>query len=182
MRGSRIDLAQADPKLLKGKWSGKPSKMIKMTKLAKRKKILWQQCSGLLRVKGGKSLRRLKKPLLSAAMFQKRRERCRCLLNDFRSHGNWIIIFSDEKTSTVDLVVSKQNERVVSFGKDISEVRNVSYDQASLESKMRVSSFCKKLTAELIMTLKYTAIKMWQSSTTLIMALPPWWNAVWIRK
>ena len=43
-----------------------------------------------------------------------------------KSHGNWIIVFSDEKTFTVDPVVNKQNKRVVSFGKDISEVRNVS--------------------------------------------------------
>ena len=28
MKTSSIDLAQADPKLLKGKWSGKPSKII----------------------------------------------------------------------------------------------------------------------------------------------------------
>ena len=74
----------------------------------------------------GKSLRRLKKPLLSTAMVQKRRERYRHLPNDFKTHGNWIIIFSDEKTFTVDPVVNKQNERVVSFGKDISEVCNVS--------------------------------------------------------
>ena len=62
------------------------------------------------------------KPLLSTAMLQKHRERCRHLLNDFKSHGNRIIIFSDEKTFTEYPVVNKQNERVVSFGKDISKV------------------------------------------------------------
>ena len=37
-----------------------------------------------------------------------------------------VIFFSDEKTFMVDPVVNKQNERVVSFGKDISEVRYLS--------------------------------------------------------
>ena len=97
-----------------------------MTKLAKRKKISVATVSRAVKSEGGKSLRRFKKPLLTTAMVQKRRERCCHLLNDFKSHGNWIIIFSDEKTFTVDPVVNKQNERVAGFGKDTPEVRNVS--------------------------------------------------------
>ena len=88
---------------------------LKMTKLVKRKKISAATVSRAVKSEGGKSLRRLKKSLLSAAMLQKYRERCRHLLNDFKSHGNRTNIFSNEKTFTVDPVVNKQNERIVSF-------------------------------------------------------------------
>ena len=53
---------------------------------------------------------------------KRRLERCRRLL---KSNGNRILIFSDEKTFTVDPVINKQNDRVVSFGQDISTVRYV---------------------------------------------------------
>ena len=39
---------------------------------------------------------------------------------------NHIIIFSDGKTFTVNPVINKQNDCVVSFGQDVSEIRNVS--------------------------------------------------------
>ena len=99
---------------------------LKMTKLLKRKKISVATVFRAVKSEEGKSLRHLKKPLLSAAMLQKHQEQCHHLLNDFKSYGNWIIIFSDEKTFTVDLVMNKQNKHVASFGKDISEVCNVS--------------------------------------------------------
>ena len=40
--------------------------------------------------------------------------------------GIGLSFFSDEKPFTVDPVVNKQNARIVSFGQDISELRNVS--------------------------------------------------------
>ena len=40
--------------------------------------------------------------------------------------GIRLSFFSDEKTFTVDPVVNKQNDRIVSFGQNISELRNVS--------------------------------------------------------
>ena len=59
-------------------------------------------------------------------MKQKRLERGNRLINDLKNHGNRIVIFSHEKTFSVDPVVNKQNDRIVSFGQDISELRNVS--------------------------------------------------------
>ena len=59
-------------------------------------------------------------------MKQKRPERGNRLLNDLKNHGNRIVIFSDKKTFTAVPVVNKQNDRIVSFGQDISELRNVS--------------------------------------------------------
>ena len=59
-------------------------------------------------------------------MKQKRLERGKRLLNDLKNHGNRIVVFSDEKTFTVDPVVNKQNDCIVSFGQDTSELRNVS--------------------------------------------------------
>ena len=60
MKPSRIDLAQAARKLLKGEWSGKPFEndpTLKMTKLAKRKKISVATVSRAIKSEGGKSLR-----------------------------------------------------------------------------------------------------------------------------
>ena len=75
---------------------------------------------------GGKSLRLLKKPFLNRLMIQKRLERSTRFLNDMENHGNRILVFSDEKRFTVDSVFNKQNDRVATFGKDISEIRKVS--------------------------------------------------------
>jgi hypothetical protein len=82
--------------------------------------------SRAVKKEGGKSLRCVERPLLTDRMRDQRRERCRRLLNDLKSHGNRILIFSDEKTFTVDPVFNKQNDRVVSFGQDVSKVRYVS--------------------------------------------------------
>ena len=48
------------------------------------------------------------------------------LLNDLEIHGNRIVIFSDVKTFTVDPVVNKQNDYIINFGQDISELQNAS--------------------------------------------------------
>ena len=95
-----------------------------MTEIAK-KKISVATVSRAVKNESGKSLRRVKRPLLTAAMLQKRRERCGHLFNDLKSHGNRIIIFSDEKTFMVDPVVKKQNDRVVGFDTDISNPASV---------------------------------------------------------
>ena len=96
-----------------------------MTEFAK-KKISVATVSRAVKSEGGKSLMRLKRPLLTSTMAKKRQERCTRIFNDLKSHGNRVIIFSDEKTFTVDPVINKQNDRVVSFGQDISGVRYVS--------------------------------------------------------
>ena len=74
----------------------------------------------------GKSLRLLKKPLLNRLIIQKCLERSTCFLNDMKNHGNRILVFSNEKRFTVDPVFNKQNNRVATFGKDISEICKVS--------------------------------------------------------
>ena len=93
-----------------------------MTEFAKKKKISVATVSRAVKSEGGKSLKHLKRPLLTPAMVHKRHERCSRLLNDMKSHGNRDLIFSDEKTFTVDPVINKQNDRVVSFGQDISDI------------------------------------------------------------
>ena len=112
----KVDLARADTKLLKGKRSGKPS-MIRLSKWhnwRRERRFLWQQCPRLLRVKDGKFEALEETSVKHCNGSEASRERCRRLLNDFKSHGNWIIIVSDEKTFTVDPVMNKQNERVFS--------------------------------------------------------------------
>ena len=97
-----------------------------MNRLAKKKKISVSTVRRAVKIEGGKSLERVKKPLLTAAMKQKRLERGDRLLNDLRNHGNRIVIFSDVKMFTVDPAVKKQNDGIVCFGQGISELRNVS--------------------------------------------------------
>ena len=91
-----------------------------------KKKIFVATVSRAVKSEGGKSLKRPKRPLLTSTMVKKRQERCTRLLNDLKSHSDRVIIFSDEKTFTVDLAINKQNDRVVSFGQDISGVRYAS--------------------------------------------------------
>ena len=93
-----------------------------MTRPARKKKISVSTVSRAVKIEGGKSLQRVKKPLLTAAMKLKRLERGNRLLNDLKNLGNRVVIFSDEKTFTVGAVVNKRNDRIVSLGRDISEV------------------------------------------------------------
>ena len=70
---------------------------------------------------GENSLRRFRKPLLSAAMVQNCLERSTSLLKDLKNHGNRILILSDEKTFTFIPGFNKQNDRVATFENDVSE-------------------------------------------------------------
>ena len=75
---------------------------LKMRALARKKKISASSVSKLVKNMGGKSLRRSKKPLLSETVIQKRLERSTRLLNDMKSHGKRIVIFSDDTFSDRD--------------------------------------------------------------------------------
>ena len=65
--------------------------------------------------RGGISLRHSWIPLLSAAMVQNG------LLNGLKNCGNRFLIFSDNNSFMSDPVFNKQNDRVVTFGNDVSE-------------------------------------------------------------
>ena len=65
---------------------------LKMTRLA-RKDIFVSTVSRAVKIEGGKSIKRVKKPLLTAGMKQKRLERCNRLLNYLKNHRNRIVIF-----------------------------------------------------------------------------------------
>ena len=76
---------------------------------------------------GGKSLVRVERPLLTSAMKQTHLLRCKALLNNLKkARANRIIIFSDEKTWTVDPVRNRQNDRYLSFGDVNESVRTLS--------------------------------------------------------
>ena len=93
----------------------------------RRRKCQSPLCPVLVGQKDGrKNLRRSRKHLLSAAMAMKRLESSACLLNDLKNHKNQILIFSNEKTFTVDPVFNKQNYRVARYRIDISEHCKVS--------------------------------------------------------
>jgi len=65
---------------------------------------------------GGKSLRRIQRPLLSQKQRDSRLERAQKLVKERRRHNPVkIIVFSDEKTFTVDPVFNRQNDRVLTF-------------------------------------------------------------------
>lgn len=119
--------------------SGRPSKLkpddvkaafkknpkMKMTVLAKKKKVSVATVSRAVKKAGGKSLRHVKRPLLSQKHRETRLKRCKLLLNSIKHNGNRIVIFSDEKTFTVDPVINNQNDRVVCFDKSEYGIRNV---------------------------------------------------------
>ena len=99
---------------------------LKITEFAK--KISVATMSRAVKSGGGKSLKHLKKPLLTSTMVKKRQERQTRLLNDLKSHGNPVI--SDEKIFTMDPVINKQNNRVVSFSIRISNQASSIRDDA----------------------------------------------------
>lgn len=99
---------------------------LKMSELAKKKRVSVATISRAVKKEGGKSLRCVQRPLLTERMREQRLLRCRRLLNDLKSHSNRLIIFSDEKVFTVDPVLNKQNDRVISFEQGVSKLRCVS--------------------------------------------------------
>ncbi len=82
--------------------------------------------SRALKKAGGCSLCRIKHPLLTSHQQQVCLEHAKKLLNSIKNSLSRIIIFSDEKTFTVDLVFNRQNDQVVSFGNLADEHRYVS--------------------------------------------------------
>ena len=94
-----------------------------MIRLAQKKKVSVFTMFRMVTKMGGKSLRLSRKLSLSAVMVQKPLEKSPPFLNDTKNHGNRILICSDEKNFTVDLVFNKQNNRVVTFGNDVSVQR-----------------------------------------------------------
>ena len=70
--------------------------------------------SRLVKEIGGKSLRRIKVPLISAEGRERRASRALGLLNDMKSaRPRRIVFFSDEKNFVVDPVFNPQNDRYV---------------------------------------------------------------------
>ena len=70
------------------------------------------------------------RPLLTVHVIKKLQQRCTRLLNDFKSHGNGVINLSDEKNFTVDPVINKKNDRVVSSSHDISGVSTAKHSSS----------------------------------------------------
>ena len=88
-----------------------------------------------------------KLPLTVSGIKQKQKK----LLNNIKNNNNRTIIFSDEKSFTVNYFINKQNDRVVSFDQDISEVGNVSttkYPASVMMLGVDFSSNQKKMTSE----------------------------------
>ena len=98
----------------------------KMTRLEQKKKSSVSTVSRIVKKMGGKSLRCSRNRLLSATMAQKHLERSTRLLNSLKNHGKRIFLFPDEKTFIADPVFNKQNGRIDTFGKDVSEHCRVS--------------------------------------------------------
>eukprot|EP00095_Tigriopus_kingsejongensis_P001128 snap_masked-scaffold1099_size62903-processed-gene-0.6 protein:Tk01128 transcript:snap_masked-scaffold1099_size62903-processed-gene-0.6-mRNA-1 annotation:"kinesin-like protein kif3a isoform x2" len=97
-----------------------------MTSLAKNTNVSKATVSRAVKKAGGKSLRLVERPLLSQRQQDLRLERCGTLLNSLKHHKRRVIFYSDEKTFTVDPVINKQNDRVICFGKEDYNIRNVS--------------------------------------------------------
>lgn len=98
---------------------------MKMSELAKKKSVDPSTISKAVKKAGGKSLRMIERPLLTQRHQEVREERCKRILANIKHNGNRVI-FSDEKTFTVDPVINKQNDRVISFGRTPPNMRSVS--------------------------------------------------------
>ena len=97
---------------------------LKMTKLAQRKKISVSTVSRTVKKLGVRILKHLKKALLVDLIIPKCLERNTHLLDNFKFHGNWSLIFSVEKIFTLNPVFNKKNDCVVGSWKDFSDVWN----------------------------------------------------------
>jgi len=76
---------------------------------------------------GGKSLVRVERPLLTPKMKETHLQRCQALLNNLKkAPANRVIIFSDEKSWTVDPVRNRKNDRYLSFGDVNESIRTLS--------------------------------------------------------
>lgn len=112
------------PETVKAAFQSNPK--LKMSELAKKKSVDPSTISKAVKKAGGKSLRMVERPLLTQRHHELREERCKRMLADIKHNGNRIIVYSDEKTFTVDPVYNKQNDRVISFGKTPPNMRSVS--------------------------------------------------------
>uniref|UniRef100_A0A0K2URM6 Uncharacterized protein n=1 Tax=Lepeophtheirus salmonis TaxID=72036 RepID=A0A0K2URM6_LEPSM len=74
----------------------------------------------------GRSLGRIGRPFLSQREEELRLLLCQQLLYDLKHNSNRMIFFFDEKNFTVDSVYSKENVRVVCFGKADNSIMTVS--------------------------------------------------------
>ena len=118
--------------------SGRPSKLkpdtvmaafknnpkMKMTFLAK-KKVSVTSVYRAVKKAGGKTLRHVERPLLTQRQREVQLERCKVLLNSLKHNGGRIVIFSDEKTFTVDPVINKQHNQVICLEKSEYSIWNV---------------------------------------------------------
>lgn len=69
---------------------------------------------------------RVERPLLTPSMKETHFHQCKALLNDLKkARANCIVIFSDEKTWTVDPVRNRQNDRYLSFANVDESVRTL---------------------------------------------------------
>lgn len=86
-------------------------------------------------------------------------------MNDLKSHGNQILIFFDKKAFMVHQVFNKKNDRVVRFGKDISEIRIVSTTKHSA-SVMMLGVVASNV--ERIPTVSFETGKIYKESRVLV--------------
>ncbi len=76
---------------------------------------------------GGKSLVRVERPILTDRMKETHLHRCQALLYNLKKAcANQVIIFSDEKTWTVNPVRNRRNDRYLCFGDVDESVRTLS--------------------------------------------------------
>lgn len=79
--------------------------------LAARRQVSETTVRRAIRDLGLRSYQRAHRHLLTEAQKQQRWLRARRLLNDLKSHGSHVLIFSDEKIFTVDRVHNRRNSR-----------------------------------------------------------------------
>lgn len=114
-RSGRPRTARTRTVMAKMEQSIKANPAMNIADHARRLAISRSSASRIMAEIGGKSLRRIERPLLTEQMMEKRLVRVRILLNDLKhAPAKRVIFFSDEKTFTVDPVFNRQNDRFIS--------------------------------------------------------------------
>ncbi len=86
--------------------------------------VLAWTMSRAMKAVGGKSLVMVERPLLTPDMKNKQLHRCQGLLNNIKSTSGRVI-FSDEKTWTVDPVHNHRNDHYIALGKVDDALRTI---------------------------------------------------------
>ncbi len=122
-RGGWPRYALTDENLAKIKEATTSSPTKSIPKLSKKLNLARTTISRGIKELGGKSLAIINRPLLTDRQKEHQLERAKVLLKKLRRGKEGIILFSDEKTFTVDQYNNRRNSRYIDFGETPDRIK-----------------------------------------------------------